>query len=80
MTTHDMTPYHRSQLQAELARAREAVTAQTTHAVETGGKMPKGDPDDAEMKLYHLGGYYAMLFCFWFAFVSPIVLILMYWD
>lgn len=80
MQPHDLTEYHRSDLAAQTARARAAVLASTAHANETAAQMPAGDPDDPEMKLWNIGGYWAMLFCIWFAMLAPIVLILTNWD
>ncbi|MGB3407536.1 MAG: hypothetical protein WBA67_08575 [Jannaschia sp.] len=80
MSANDMTDFHRAQLAAVTARARAEVEAGAEYARVTGKEMPMPDPDDPSLKLYHKGGYFAMLFCIWFAMLSPIILILMYWD
>ncbi|MGB3553967.1 MAG: hypothetical protein WBA25_04935 [Jannaschia sp.] len=80
MKAHDMTAYHDAKLAEEIAHAREALETRTAQAREGGKTAPAGDPDDPEMKLWNTGGHFAMLFCIWFAFIAPIVLILTMWD
>ncbi|WP_371157205.1 hypothetical protein [Jannaschia sp. 2305UL9-9] len=80
MNAQDLTPLYRNRLQEEMDRARTFVQASTAYANETGGAMPRTDPGNETMKLYHKGGYFAMLFCIWVAFVSPILLVLSLWD
>ncbi|UWQ17425.1 hypothetical protein [Jannaschia sp. M317] len=80
MIAQDTTAFHRSRLEAEMARARAAVEAGADHARRTGGTMPKSDPEDLEARLWAQGGYWAMLFCIWFVFLAPIALLLSVWD
>ncbi|WP_298430312.1 hypothetical protein [uncultured Jannaschia sp.] len=80
MKAHDMTEWHRAQLDAQQAHARDHLDRRTAAARQFGTTAPAGDPDDPEMKLWNIGGYWAMLFCIWFVFIAPIVLVLTLWD
>ncbi|MEM9797889.1 MAG: hypothetical protein AAF919_15460 [Pseudomonadota bacterium] len=80
MHAHDMTSYHRADLQAQMERARAEVETKSAEARAFGEVAPKEGEPEWDMQLYHKGGYYAFIFCLWFAFVSPIVLILTLWD
>jgi hypothetical protein len=80
MHAHDMTDWHRADLEAQQARARERVESLTSRAKEAAKTAPASDPDDKDLKLWNMGGYYAFIFCLWFAFLAPIVLILINWN
>jgi hypothetical protein len=80
MQAHDMSDYHRRQLLEQNARARAELEAATRRAREEGAARPKTDPGDLEIRLWNAAGYWAMLFCIWFAFIAPIVLVLTLWD
>ncbi len=80
MQAHELTAWHRSELEATVARARAAREADAARAHELGADAEVGGEPDLEMKLWLTGGYWAGIFCLWFAFVAPIVLIVTHWD
>ncbi|KIT17954.1 hypothetical protein [Jannaschia aquimarina] len=80
MNAPDYTPYYRADLEAQTARAREKVEASTARAAEMAEGMPPAGEENPNVRLWNLGGHYAFLFCLWFVFLAPIVLILTHWD
>jgi hypothetical protein len=80
MHAHDMTEWHRADLEAQKARARERVQGLASRASEFGSTAPTTDPGDKGMKLWKTGGHYAFIFCLWFTFLAPIALVLTLWD
>ncbi|WGH79246.1 hypothetical protein [Jannaschia ovalis] len=80
MRAHDMTEFHRRDLHERNREARAELEARTAEARAFGEQAPQGYDEKSGLKLYHFGGHWAMLFSLWFAFVTPIVLILIYWD
>lgn len=80
MQAHDMTDWHRADLAARQARARDRVEELSASASEFGADAPATEADDKDMKLWTTGGHYAFLFCLWFVFLAPIALILVNWN
>jgi hypothetical protein len=79
MQEQALTEFHRKRLEAETARAREAVRT-ATETARKEGPGAGGYSGDKSMSLYHKAGSAAFFFCIWFAFIAPIALILANWD
>ncbi|WP_308915614.1 hypothetical protein [Jannaschia sp. LMIT008] len=80
MRPENMTDYYRADLQRRVRSARQAVAERTEAAREAGVRAPETGQFDDMQRLWVKGGYWAGLFCLWFAFLAPIVLILTHWD
>jgi hypothetical protein len=80
MKPSEMTEWYRKDLQTRTDRARAAREAEAERARAFGEAAPEGLEEDGFTKLWTSGGYYAFIFCLWFAFTAPIILILLYWD
>ena len=78
MRPEELTPYHRADLEAREAAARARVEAATVRARDGAAAGVASDPEDT--RLWNAMGHWAMLFCIWFVFIAPIVLVLLAWD
>ena len=75
MLEQELTAFHRARLEAQTERAAEAVRSASAHAAETMANAPRSDPDDPEMRLYHMAGRSSANFLLWFLILMPLVLL-----
>jgi len=80
MRLDDMTTANRNRLEARMAAARAEREAEAEAARAGGGADAAPEEPDRDTVLWNKGGYFAMLFCLWFVFIAPIVLVLALWD
>ena len=80
MRALNMTSKYQADLRDRLADERGARESEATRARALGAEAAQPGDLDPETRLWNAGGHYAMIFCLWFIFLAPIVLILVNWD
>ncbi|MEM8850391.1 MAG: hypothetical protein AAGE03_10185 [Pseudomonadota bacterium] len=76
MQPHDLTDWHRADLQARMARARADLEAEVAAARVPTASSADETESDVDVQLWNRMGRYAMFFCIWAAMIMPILLIL----
>ncbi|MEM7644230.1 MAG: hypothetical protein AAF366_17145 [Pseudomonadota bacterium] len=76
MQPHDLTDWHRADLQSRMARARAALEAEVAAARVPTASTSDDDEPDADVALWNRMGRYAMFACIWMAMIAPILLII----
>lgn len=75
MLPHNMTDWHRADLDARLAKARADLRDEIEAARVTTRPSSNYGPD-SDIDLWNKMGHYAMIFCIWAAMIAPILLII----
>ncbi|MEM8823292.1 MAG: hypothetical protein AAGF30_06750 [Pseudomonadota bacterium] len=75
MQPHNMTDWHRADLDARLAQARANLRAEVEAARMTSPPSSNYGPEPA-VELWNKMGHYAMIVCIWAAMIAPILLII----